>query len=244
MVVLRSNMLPYSLSSKKLAALFAAVFIAATAADAFIAPTLSRRCGHTFLNSEESAISSSSVSATAINIEDKITINDKIELRDPTADERGKGGVQVVTHDDGSTTIKALEVLARIPRNLILASTDISPRIIDAVSEARNITWATGLTAVTLAALHPTDDEITAASGDTDARQIKKAWIQSWKSGGWGSPIDLGPDIAGDVVGTLITTGSDNDHNIYAKFRMPCHRKLLITSIDRFLNAGTQKHSQ
>ena len=103
--------------------------------------------GHTFLNSEESATSSSSsVSATAINIEDKITINDKIELRDPTPDERGKGGVQVVAHDDGNT-IKALEVLARIPRNLILASTDISPRIIDAVSEARNITWATGLTA-------------------------------------------------------------------------------------------------
>ena len=222
---------PYSLSSKKLAAILAAVIIAATAADAFIfAPTLSRRCGHTFLNSEESATSSSSsVSATAINIEDKITINDKIELRDPTPDERGKGGVQVVAHDDGSTTIKALEVLARIPRNLILASTDISPRIIDAVSEARNITWATGLTAVTLAALHPTEDEIT-ASGDTDAQQIKKAWIQSWKSGGWGSPIDFGPDIAGDVVGTLITTGSDNDHNIYAKFRMPCHRKLLINT--------------
>ena len=214
-------MLPYSLSSKKLAALLVII----TAADAFIvAPTLSRRCGLFAFSS------SSSVSATAINIEDKITINDKIELRDPTPDERGKGGVQVVAHDNGSTTIKALEVLARIPRNLILASTDISPRIIDAVSEAKNITWATGLTAVTLAALHPTDDEIT-ASGDTDAQQIKKAWIQSWKSGGWGSPIDLGPDIAGDVVGTLITTGSDNDHNIYAKFRMPCHRKLLINII-------------
>jgi len=223
MISLRSNMLPYSLSPKKLAALLAAVTIAATATDAFVAPKLSRRCG------QESATSSSSkVSSTAINIEDKITINDKIKLRDPTPDERGKGGVQVVAHDDG-TTIKALEVLARIPRNLILASTDVSPRIIDAVSEAKNITWATGLTAVTLAALHPTnDDEITASSGDTDVQQIKKAWIQSWKSGGWGSPIDLGPDIAGDVVGTLITTGSDNDHNIYAKFRMPCHRKLLM----------------
>ena len=126
MVSMRGNMLPYSLSSKKkLAALLATIII--TAADAFVAPTLSRRCGHTFLNSEESATSSSSsVSTTAINIEDKITINDKIELRDPTPDERGKGGVQVVAHDDGSTTIKALEVLARIPRNLILASTDIS----------------------------------------------------------------------------------------------------------------------
>jgi len=38
MIVLRSNMLPYSLSSKKLAALLAAVIIAATAADAFVAP--------------------------------------------------------------------------------------------------------------------------------------------------------------------------------------------------------------
>lgn len=244
MIVLRSNMLPYSLSSKKLAALLAAVIIAATAADAFVAPKLSSRCGHTFLKSEESATSSSSkVSATAINIEDKITINDKIKLRDPTPDERGKGGVQVVVHDDGNT-IKALEVLARIPRNLILASTDISPRIIDAVSEARNITWATGLTAVTLAALHPTDDEIT-ASGDTDAQQIKKAWIQSWKSGGWGSPIDLGPDIAGDVVGTLITTGSDNDHNIYAKFRMPCHPAIMKASLGlSFLTKCTEEEAR
>ncbi|KAL7450861.1 hypothetical protein ACHAWC_002720 [Mediolabrus comicus] len=244
MTSLRSNMLPYNLSSKKLAALLAAVIIAATATDAFVAPKLSRRCG---LNSEESATSSSSkVSSTAINIEDKITINDKIELRDPTPDERGKGGVQVVAHDDSSTTIKALEVLARIPRNLILASTDVSPRIIDAVSEAKNITWATGLTAVTLAALHPTDDdEITASSGDTDAQQIKKAWIQSWKSGGWGSPIDLGPDIAGDVVGTLITTGSDNDHNIYAKFRMPCHPAIMKASLGlSFLTKCTEEEAR
>jgi len=119
-------------------------------ADAFVAaPTLSRRCGHTLLHSEKSV--TSSVSAT-VNIEDNITINDKIELRDPTPDERGKGGVQVVAIDDGDT-IKALEVLARIPRNLILASTDMSPSIIDAVAEARNITWATELTAVTQSVL-------------------------------------------------------------------------------------------
>jgi len=203
-------------------------------ADAFVAaPTLSRQCGHTLLHSEKSV--TSSVSAT-INIEDSITINDKIELRDPTPDERGKGGVQVVATDDGNT-IKALEVLARIPRNLILASTDMSPRIIDAVAEARNITWATELTAVTLAALHPTDED--------DVQKIKKAWIQSWKTGGWGSDTDLGPDIAGDVVGTLLTTGSDNDHNIYAKFRMPCHPALLKASMGlNFLTKCTEEEAR
>lgn len=202
--------------------------------DAFVvAPT---RCiinsGHNTLLHSEKSVTRSSVSAT-VNIEDSISINDKIELRDPTPDERGKGGVQI-----GSTTsIKALEVLARIPRNLILSSTDdVSPRIIDAVAEARNITWATELTAVTLAALHPTEEEIIALSGKStndaiiNVQQVKKAWIQSWKSGGWGSETDLG-DIAGDVVGTLITTGSDNDHNIYAKFRMPCHPAIMKASL-------------
>jgi len=218
--------------------------VAATSADAFVsAPTLlSHRCGHTLLHSEKSV---TGVSAT-INIEDSITINDKIELSDPTAEERGKGGVKV--RDNGGNAIKALEVIARIPRNLILASTDMSPRIIDAVTEARNITWATELTAVTLAALHPTEDEI-ASSGNsaalTDDVQIKKTWIQSWKTGGWGSATDLGPDIARDVVGTLLTTGSDNDHNVYAKFRMPCHPAILKASMGlNFLTKCTEDEAR
>ena len=53
-------------------------------------------------------------------------------------------------------------------------------------------------------------------------------WISSWKEGGWATNnTDLGPPDAsfgpGAVTGNLMATGSDNDHNIYAKFRMPCH---------------------
>jgi hypothetical protein len=227
----------------------AAVLVAAIASsvDAFgvtSTPASSRRCGYTLLHSEKS--SSTSISAAASRIEDSITINDKITLRDPTPDERGKGGVEVAA--DCENGIKALEVLARIPRNLILAaSTDtMSPRVIDAVASARNITWATELTAVTLAALHPTEEEIELSSSkDKDAMQIKQAWIQSWKSGGWGSAEDLGPDIAGDVVGTLLTTGSDNDHNIYAKFRMPCHPALMKASFGlEFLTKCTEEEAR
>jgi len=121
----------------------------------------------------------------------------------------------------------------------------MSPRIIDAVASARNITWATELTAVTLAALHPTEEEVASGSTDSDSMKIKQDWIQSWKSGGWGSVDDLGPDIAGDVVGTLLTTGSDNDHNIYAKFRMPCHPALMKASFGlEFLTKCTEKEAR
>jgi SET domain len=46
--------------------------------------------------------------------------------------------------------------------------------------------------------------------------------------GGWGTHgADLGPpDVqwgAKSVTGSLLATGSDNDHNVYAKFRFPCH---------------------
>lgn len=223
-----------------------AVAIAATslhmfiqpAVDAFgVTPILSRRCGQTLLHSEQSG---TSVSATVNSIVDSITINEKIELREITPDERGKGGVQVAADCSG---ISALEVLARVPRNLILASTDMSPRIIDAVASARNITWATELTAVTLAALHPTEEDV--VNDNVDSLQIKQAWIQSWKTGGWGSAEDLGPDIAGDVVGTLLTTGSDNDHNIYAKFRMPCHPALMKASFGlEFLTKCTEEEAR
>ena len=205
-----------------------------TAVTAFgVAPKLSHRSGRTLLHSDKSV---TSVSATTLNIEDSITINDKLSLRNPTPEERAKGGVEVAANGD---SIKALEVLARIPRNLILTTTDMSPRVVDAVSEARNITWATQLTAVTLAALHPVEEEIVAGS------EIKQAWIQSWKSGGWGSAADLGPDIADDVVGTLIATGSDLDHEVYRKFRMPCHPALMKASMGlNFLTQCTEEEAR
>jgi len=173
----------------------------------------------------------------ARTIYDEITINDKLTLRDPTPEERGKGGVTAVD------TIQALEVLARIPRNLILAAAssveELPSAVVDAVADANNITWATELTAVTLASLHPTADE-----EQTDT--IKKQWIQSWQTGGWGTPSDLGPDISNDIVGpTILTTGSDNDHNIYAKFRMPCHPALFKASMGlELLTKCTQEQAR
>lgn len=157
-------------------------------------------------------------------------------LRDPTEDERGKGGVEVAS----GKSIKALEVLARIPRELIVSSIDTPNRALEAASNARNLTWATDLTAATLAALHPTEEELAASassrSDGVDAVLVKKEWIHSWKAGGWGTDgADLGPPDANfgakDVTGSLLATGSDNDHNIYAKFRMPCHPVLLRASL-------------
>ena len=52
--------------------------------------------------------------------------------------------------------------------------------------------------------------------------------VGGWSAGGWATANeDLGNDEvrwgARDVTGNLMATGSDNDKNIYAKFRFPCH---------------------
>mmetsp|Transcript_20120 Transcript_20120/g.43683 ORF Transcript_20120/g.43683 Transcript_20120/m.43683 type:complete len:386 (-) Transcript_20120:139-1296(-) len=180
--------------------------------------------GSVLLHSEKSSATTSS-----IEIPHGVTINDKIILRDPTPEERGKGGVEVAS--GSGINIKALEVLARINRDLIVTSVDTPDRAMEAISTGRNLTWATDLTAATLAALHPTEEEI-AASSASDVVQAKKEWIQSWQTGGWGtSRADLGPEIAGDVLGCLLAMGSDNDKNVFAKFRMPCHPVLLKASM-------------
>ena len=56
----------------------------------------------------------------------------------------------------------------------------------------------------------------------------RTAWVSGWTSGGWATHgSDLGaPDARFgqmDVTGNLMATGSDNDHEIYRKFRMDCH---------------------
>lgn len=178
-----------------------------------------------------------------------VSINDKLTVRDPTPEERGKGGVEVASSSssDGSTNdIKALEVLARIRRDVIVTPVDAPDRAMEAASDARNFTWATGLTAATLAALHPTEEEIIASSGSGSGNdnfnvvRAKQEWIRSWESGGWGTSLaDLGPQISEDVRGCLLAMGSDNDENIYAKFRMPCHPVILKASMG--LEAITNK---
>lgn len=148
-----------------------------------------------------------------------VSIHNKISLRAPSEEERGKGGMEAT--DD----IRALEVLARIPRELIVSVVDAPDRAMEAA--ASNVSWATALTAATLVALHPTDEELTNGSSDATV-EAKREWIQMWEAGGWGTDgVDLGPSDVNfgpkDVTGSLLATGSDNDHNIFAKFRMPCH---------------------
>jgi len=105
-----------------------------------------------------------------------------------------------------------MEVIARIPRANVL-----QPEAITAPTDAR---WATELTAAALRGLHAGDDDI--------AQRQQQAWLRSWEAGGWATDnADLGrPGVrwgADDVTGSLLATGSDNDENIYAKFRFPCH---------------------
>jgi len=132
----------------------------------------------------------------------------KLSVRAPTDAERGKGGVFALQ------PIAAMEVVARIPRRLVLSASDAARA---AASEAREPSWATELTAEALLAVHADG----AAAGT-------RAWVGAWKEGGWATnPTDLGNEEvrwgARDVTGSLIATGSDNDKNIYAKFRFPCH---------------------
>ena len=202
-------------SSMKMAAtiILAILCIQPAPTDAFVAPAGSERRGKNII------LHSTEKSAAPVSIYDGISINDKVVLRDPTLEERGKGGVSA------SADINALEVLARIPRTHCLASVDeMSPATVEAVAGANNITWATELTAVALELLHTASNE--------DYSDTKRSWVQSWEAGGWGAPSDLGPDISNDIVGpSVLTTGSGNDHNIYAKFRMPCHPALFKASM-------------
>ena len=133
----------------------------------------------------------------------------KLTVRAPAPEERGKGGVFA------AESIAPMEVIARIPRKLVICPTEESAA---PAAKAKECSWATELTAAALvgsSALSTTegvgDDGITWPLG-----------------GGWATEAaDLGGEDgrwgATDVVGTLVATGSDNDKNIYAKFRFPCH---------------------
>ena len=177
---------------------------------------------------EEGSSSSSSSGATTARTPEGVFLHEGIVVRDPIPEERGKGGVEV--SPDGS--VKALEVLARIPRDLIVSSADAPRRAVEAAAGARNLTWATDLTAAALVAMHPTEEELAASKN----ARIRRDWVRSWEAGGWATDgADLGPPDANfgskDVTGSLLATGTDNDHNIYAKFRMPCHPTILRASI-------------
>lgn len=206
-------------------------------ADAFVPMTTpaqqQRHCDSVLLHAEEEWSPSSSTVTTISDIEG-VVVHDSLVLRDPTPEERGKGGVEVAENE----SIKALEVLARIPRDLVVSSVDAPLRALEAAANGRNLTWATDLTAATLVAMHPTEEELSSGKNDDglDFVLAKKEWTRSWEAGGWATDgADLGPpDVnfgSKDVTGSLLSTGTDNDHNIYAKFRMPCHPCLLRASI-------------
>lgn len=155
-----------------------------------------------------------------------LTLSAKVSVRPPVPEQRGKGGVVA------KESISALEVLLRVPRTMMLSDFDMPKRATAAAAQATNFSWATDLTAATLLALHSDDGdgEVDEDTNNNRGAQQKRRreWIASWKEGGWGTDsADLGPpDVqwgAKSVTGSLLATGSDNDHNVYAKFRFPCH---------------------
>mmetsp|Transcript_24788 Transcript_24788/g.51509 ORF Transcript_24788/g.51509 Transcript_24788/m.51509 type:complete len:271 (-) Transcript_24788:21-833(-) len=54
---------------------------------------------------------------------------------------------------------------------------------------------------------------------------LLRPWISGWQGGGWAMEVDdLHPRDRTHVNGgSLLTTGSDNDVEIYRKFALPCH---------------------
>jgi hypothetical protein len=136
----------------------------------------------------------------------------KLTITSPSDEERGKGGVHA------AEDIAAMAVIATIPRALVLAPCEQSEAVAARAGEA--CSWATELTAAALMALHTEATEAESAP--------KREWVRSWLHGGWATdPSDLGAEDVRwgprDVTGNLLATGSDNDANIYAKFRFPCH---------------------
>ena len=251
----------YLLSQKTLqvAACLLAVVAVGSAFAPVISPSTRHQAGALSMTSEESQPTSSSSSSAPFtdtttnnnnnnnndnNQNEKdwfsqwahqngLDLHPNLSIRDPNpADDRGKGGVEA------SGPILALDVLARIPRTLVVSAVDAPTRAMEAAATAQNFSWAADLTAAALVALHPTDDEeLERATTGRSVVKAKQEWIQTaWKAGGWATDgADLGPPEANfgskDVTGSLMATGSDLDHNIYAKFRMPCHPVLLRASL-------------
>ena len=162
----------------------------------------------------------------------------KLSFQPTLPEERGKGGVRA------SEPISALEVIARIPRSLIIATCDSPTRAMEAAAQMDKdkFTWAADLCATTLCSLFPEDKDDSDLHSDA---KVKQEWISGWEAGGWATDsADLGPeDIdwgAKCCTGSLLSTGSDNDKNVYAKFRFPTHPAVFRASIGLAMLTGTQ----
>lgn len=202
-----------------------ATFLAIFPCSAAFAPSASTSTSALFHNSELALASTQESNAEVFEhtlMENTSLSAPKLSFRPTLPEERGKGGVQA------SEPISALEVIARIPRSLIIASCDSPSRAMEATAQmdTEKFSWAADLCAATLCSLHP-EKEDEDLNLDTDAK-AKQEWIAAWEAGGWATDsTDLGPeDIDWGpkcVTGSLLATGSDNDKNVYAKFRFPTH---------------------
>jgi len=113
----------------------------------------------------------------------------------------------------------------------------------EAAAEAKAFSWAVDLTAAVLVALHPTEND---RDDDLASTATTRGWITGWKEGGWATRgADLGPPEAkfgpSCVTGSLLSTGSDNDHNVFAKFRLPSHPVIHRASIGLALLTGAEE---
>ena len=138
----------------------------------------------------------------------------KLVVRAPAPEERGKGGVFA------SEYIAPMEVIARIPRRCVIYPDAESSAV---AAKAKEYSWAAELTAAVL-----TRSSVLQTLSSDDSTSIGEDGVLWSPGGGWATDAaDLGGEDgrwgAKDVVGTLMATGSDNDKNIYAKFRFPCH---------------------
>jgi hypothetical protein len=144
----------------------------------------------------------------------------KLAVRATLPEERGKGGFFA------AEDIAELEVVARIPRALVLSpSAEAMSAAAEACMPAGRVEagqlppqWAAELTA----------EALLRSSALSSRPGVCPDGITWQHGGGWATD---GADLGGedvrwgqrDVTGSLLATGSDNDANIYAKFRFPCH---------------------
>ena len=143
--------------------------------------------------------------------------------------DRGKGGVFA------TETIAPMEVVARIPRALAVTASEDDCNL---ASTARVTGWQVELTAAVLRILHSKDDRVAPV----------RSWLKTWEHGGWATDnADLGAEGvrwgASDVTGNLMATGSDNDQNIFAKFRFPCHPVVHRAGLGLAMLTGADKNA-
>lgn len=119
----------------------------------------------------------------------------KVRLR-PGETLHGQGAV-------AAESIEPLEVIASVPRRLVLTTDEWTG-------------WEARLAEAALLAQF---------SNTGATASLLRPWVAGWRGGGWATNVDdLNELDRNNVIGgSLLTTGSDNDVEIYRKFALPCH---------------------